>query len=412
MSGYSNNNYPDVGNINTGDYNYDLPEERIAKYPLPRRDESKLLVWEKGHISEGRFYQLPDLLPQNAILVFNNTKVIRARLLFQKETGAKIEAFCLEPVDPSDYQLAFMQTCRADWKCFIGNAKKWKEGRLERPVKIGREEITLTAEMLKKGQNDYIVRFRWDKPYTFGEIIENTGVVPIPPYLNRETEESDKSRYQTVFAKIKGSVAAPTAGLHFSDEVLKKLDGNLIRKTELTLHVGAGTFHPVKAETIAGHIMHSEAVTVSKALVYELIQCGGNKIIAVGTTSVRSLESLYWLGVQLKKAKPGSPDFHISQWEPYSPGARPTKTEALEAIVDYMETELLEELHFSTQIIIAPGYTFNIIDGMLTNFHQPQSTLLLLVGAFLGGDWVKVYRYALDNDFRFLSYGDSNLYLT
>ncbi len=396
-------------NIKIRDFTYDLPESKIAKYPLTERDNSKLLIWKNGKISEDLFSSVSDFLPENAQLVFNNTKVIHARLFFQKETGAKIELFCLEPVKPSDYQIAFQSQKQVTWKCMVGNAKKWKNEILHREVLINNQKIHFQAE--KKGQtgNSFLIEFKWNSDISFAEIIEHAGVLPIPPYLNRETEESDEKTYQTVYAKIDGSVAAPTAGLHFTDKVFSSLKEKNITTNEITLHVGAGTFQPVKSEEISGHTMHHEKVIFPKSIIQRFIQ-NPDKIIAIGTTSVRSLESLYWLGLQIERNtfNPDSPE--VTQWEPYENDALISLKKALQNLVNYLDKNQQNELQFSTQIIIVPGYEFKIISGMITNFHQPQSTLLLLISAFLGEDWKKVYNYALNNNFRFLSYGDSNLY--
>jgi S-adenosylmethionine:tRNA ribosyltransferase-isomerase len=399
----------DYRNIRIDDYSYDLPEDRIAKYPVAERDSSKLLIWNKGAITKDIFKNLPSYLPQGAMLVFNNTRVIHARLLFRKETGSKIEIFCLEPVQPSDYQLSFQQTASVVWECMLGNAKKWKEGFLSRIIHINGTEVEVKAIKLLQGEGTYQVRFTWNKPFTFAEIIEAAGTLPIPPYLNRASEPADESAYQTVYARNDGSVAAPTAGLHFTENVLETLARNNFALKEITLHVGAGTFQPVKSETISDHKMHHEKVIVSKTLIKELL-ANKRMIIAVGTTSIRSLESLYWLGLKLK-IEPWNGDLQIDQWEPYENDASFTPEKSLEIILNYLEANNLELLQFSTRLIILPGYDFKMISGMITNFHQPQSTLLLLISAFLGEDWKKVYQYAMDNEFRFLSYGDSNLYL-
>ncbi|HCE58333.1 MAG TPA: S-adenosylmethionine tRNA ribosyltransferase [Prolixibacteraceae bacterium] len=397
-------------NIKISDFSYELPDSKIAKYPLANRDESKLLVVRDGKISASVFKNSPAFLPEKAQLVFNNTRVIHARLFFKKETGSKIEIFCLEPIEPVDYQLAFQQTKQAVWKCMIGNLKKWKGETLQQHVDIGGETVILSAEKGEQNGNTVAVRFFWDKPFSFAEIIEHSGTLPIPPYLNRETEDIDEETYQTVYAKIDGSVAAPTAGLHFTDAVFDALKTKEISTHEITLHVGAGTFQPVKAETLSGHTMHREMVIIPKKIIRSFYE-NPEKIIAVGTTSVRSLESLYWLGLQLENGlfDPEKPE--VSQWEPYETEPKISMKKALENILDYLGKSKLEQIQFSTQIIIMPGYHFKVTEGMFTNFHQPQSTLLLLIAAFLGNDWKKVYDYALANNFRFLSYGDSNLYL-
>ncbi len=396
--------------IKTSDYSYPLPDERIAKYPLAERDASNLLVWKNGTIKNDRFKNIVHHLPENTLLVFNNTRVIHARLIFKKETGARIELFCLEPVHPSDHQLAFQEKQKVTWKCMVGNAKKWKAGPLLLGVDMAGKQVQLKAEKKAQHGNSFNIEFSWDHPFTFAEVIEKTGILPIPPYLHRESEPSDEKTYQTVYAKTDGSVAAPTAGLHFTDAVLQRLTAKNIATGELTLHVGAGTFQPVKSETIDGHTMHHEQVIVPKKFIESLIT-GKQKIIAVGTTSVRSLESLYWLGQKLEQREMHGGNLEISQWEPYENKRNTDVKKALQNIWKYLEETQQNTLRFSTQIIIVPGYEFKLVEGMITNFHQPQSTLLLLISAFLGNDWKKVYDYALANDFRFLSYGDSNLYL-
>ncbi len=400
----------DTRNIKIRDYNYPLPDERIAKFPLPVRDQSKLLVYRHGEISEDHFYNLPDYLPGNALMVFNNTKVIQARLLFHKETGAQIEVFCLEPVEPNDYVLSFQQTGHCAWLCLIGNLKKWKEGTLHKRFVIDGEEVTLNATRGACHGTSHWVDFSWDNDkFTFADILEHAGELPIPPYLNRKTEESDKETYQTIYSKIKGSVAAPTAGLHFTERVLDSLRKKGVDMEELTLHVGAGTFKPVKSEEIAGHEMHTEFISVHRQTIEKLIAHQG-EAIAVGTTSVRTLESLYYIGVTLTKHPDATEEeLHVSQWTPYDSDTKMSTVEALEQIRLYLQRHGLETLDTSTQIIIAPGYDYHIVKAMVTNFHQPQSTLLLLVSAFVKGDWKSIYRYALGHDFRFLSYGDSSL---
>ncbi len=397
-------------NIKIKDFSYELPDSRIAKYPLANRDESKLLVWQNGLISQDNFKNITQYLPKNSILVFNNTKVIHARIFFYKETGAKIEVFCLEPINPSDYQVAFQQTKQVTWKCMLGNAKKWKDGSLSKNIKIENNPIELKAEKIAQIGNSYVIEFSWNGHYTFSEIIMYAGILPIPPYLKRETEESDENTYQTVYAKIDGSVAAPTAGLHFTDEVFSKLRAKNISTNEITLHVGAGTFQPVKSETISGHEMHHEQVIISLDTLRSFIENSEN-IVAVGTTCARSIESLYWIGLQLeeKRFNPFHPE--LKQWEPYENQASISTVKALQNIIYFLVENGEKAICFSTQIIIVPGYKFKFITGMFTNFHQPQSTLLLLISAFLGNDWKSVYKFALNNNFRFLSYGDSNLYL-
>lgn len=396
--------------IKISDYNYPLPDERIAKFPLPVRDQSKLLVYRHGEVSETRFTSLPDYLEAGELMIFNNTKVIQARLHFRKETGALIEIFCLEPIQPNDYVLNFQQTSHAAWLCMIGNLKKWKEGSLHKEMNVKGHAITLTATRGECRGTSHWVDFTWDNPeITFADILEVFGELPIPPYLNRETQESDKETYQTVYSKIKGSVAAPTAGLHFTERVLQALRDKAVDLEEVTLHVGAGTFKPVKSEEIEGHEMHTEYISVNRQTIEKLIAHGG-KAIAVGTTSVRTLESLYYIGVTIAShPDAGQEELHVRQWQPYETHPTMTTVESLQQILDYMKRHELEALHTSTQIIIAPGYTYHIVQKMVTNFHQPQSTLLLLVSAFVKGDWRTIYDYALAHDFRFLSYGDSSL---
>lgn len=400
----------DTKHIHISDYNYNLPDERIAKFPLPVRDQSKLLVYRNGEISETRFTSLPDYVEPGTLMIFNNTKVIQARLHFRKETGALIEIFCLEPIQPNDYALNFQQTEHAAWLCMIGNLKKWKEGTLTRRMTVKGQDITLAATRGEARGTSHWVDFTWDNPgVTFADILEMFGELPIPPYLNRETQESDKETYQTVYSKIKGSVAAPTAGLHFTQRVLDALRAKGADLEEVTLHVGAGTFKPVKSEEIEGHEMHTEYISVSKGSIEKLIAHEG-KALAVGTTSVRTLESLYYIGVTLSQHPDAQEaDLHVRQWQPYETHPTLSATEALKHILHYMERHRLDALHTSTQIIIAPGYEYKVVKRMITNFHQPQSTLLLLVSAFVKGDWKCIYDYALSHDFRFLSYGDSSL---
>ncbi|MGD9928414.1 MAG: S-adenosylmethionine:tRNA ribosyltransferase-isomerase [Mangrovibacterium sp.] len=391
---------------------YPLPDERIARYPLPQRDQSKLLVWQNGQLTDSEFRSLAAFLPEKSLLVFNNTKVIRARLHFQKATGAHIEIFCLDPVEPADYQLAFQQTRSCTWNCMVGNLKKWKDEILVKELTVAGKTIRFQAEKTAQENGSVKVRFSWDEPTTdFASLIEAAGILPIPPYLNRETEDSDLERYQTIYSKIKGSVAAPTAGLHFTDTVFKSLEKKQIDCDEVTLHVGAGTFKPVKSETIAEHEMHAEQILVRRSLVEKILSHPG-KLIAVGTTSIRTLESLYWLGVCLNE----QPELHpeklaVGQWQPYYSNTTLNKTEALQSILAYMQKHKLQAIGASTKIIIVPGYRFRLVEGMITNFHQPQSTLLLLISAFVGNDWKRIYEHALAHDYRFLSYGDSNLYL-
>ena len=401
--------------IHIKDYNYSLPDERIAKFPLAQRDHSKLLLYKHGEVSEDVFYNMPNHLPEGALMVFNNTKVIQARLHFRKSTGALIEVFLLEPYVPVDYEQMFQTTGSCSWLCMIGNLKKWKGETLRRTFDVKGREVTLNAERREDVGKSYRVDFSWDdNTVSFAELLDSVGELPIPPYLNRETQESDKTTYQTVYSKIKGSVAAPTAGLHFTSDVLASLDNHGIDREEVTLHVGAGTFKPVKSEEIQDHEMHTEYICVHRQTLEKLIKHNACAI-AVGTTSVRTLESLYYMGVKLEKNLDISEDeLHVCQWEPYEGetfemAAIVTPLKAIQNILAYLDRHSLNSLHSSTQIIIAPGYEYKIVKMLVTNFHQPQSTLLLLVSAFLHGDWHKIYDYALAHDFRFLSYGDSSL---
>ncbi len=403
-----------ISPINIKEYNYNLPEQKIAKYPLIKRDESKLLIYRQGEISEDRFKNINGFLPENSLLVFNNTKVIQARLIFQKETGAQIEIFCLEPQTPSDYSQSFIQNKTTTWKCMVGNLKRWKPGKLIKAIKKeNQKEVNLFAEIVGSFGDTHFVEFEWDNPdFTFAEILEICGELPIPPYLNRKTEESDISTYQTVYSKIKGSVAAPTAGLHFTETVFESLHKKKIDFEELTLHVGAGTFKPVKTETIAEHIMHTECISVKKSTIEKILSKQG-KICAVGTTSVRTLESLYYIGVILSSNPDASPfQLEVTQWMPYKEKNNILSVrESLENILLYFEKNNTTSLTTHTQIMIVPGYKFKIVSGIITNFHQPQSTLLLLISAFVGESWKEIYQYAFQNNFRFLSYGDSSLLL-
>ena len=464
----------DTKHIQIRDYDYPLPDERIAKFPLAERDSSKLLVYEGGKISQTTFRSLPSLLPEGSLMVFNNTRVIQARLHFRKKTpqpplggdiraeeivnsqssnsqclGALIEVFLLEPANPVEYQENFAQKGCCSWYCLVGNLKKWKEGPLTREFEIQHSKFKLTAERIGTHGTSQLIEFRWSVLCTeeeenpkslpprgevggglslsWAEVIDAVGELPIPPYLNRKTEESDKTTYQTVYSKIKGSVAAPTAGLHFTPRVLADIDAKGIEREEVTLHVGAGTFRPVKSEDIGGHDMHTEHIAVHRRTIERLLAHGGNAI-AVGTTSVRTLESLYYLGVLAAAPSPNpSPEeegnrkslpprgevggglLHVPQWMPYEYDNSLSTVEALTALLHYMDERGEEVLHSSTQIIIAPGYQYHIVRRMITNFHQPQSTLLLLVSAFIGDAWHQVYDYALSHDFRFLSYGDSSM---
>ena len=417
----------DTKNIHISDFDYNLPDERIAKFPLKERDHSKLLIYNHGQVSEDIFYNITKHLPKGALMVFNNTRVIQARIHFRKSTGALIEVFLMEPADPTDYELMFQTTGHCAWLCMVGNLKKWKDGPLERDFEIHGQKLTLTVTMdrsrttEKSGGTNYWVNFDWDNPsVSFAEILDAVGELPIPPYLNRKTEDSDKTTYQTVYSKIKGSVAAPTAGLHFTEKVLHDIDDYGIQRDELTLHVGAGTFKPVKSEEISGHNMHTEYIVVHRHT-FERLLAHDCKAIAVGTTSVRTLESLYYMGVKLVTNPDATEEeLHVNQWEPYDlphndeglvivDGKPVSVRQSIQNLLDYRDRDNLEALHSSTQIIIAPGYTYKIVKILVTNFHQPQSTLLLLVSAFVHGDWRRIYDYALGHGFRFLSYGDCNL---
>ena len=419
-----------VCKINIDDYDYTLSDDWIAKFPMPERDQSKLLYYCNGEVSESIFYQLPSLLPAKSLIVFNNTRVIQARLLFMKETGAKIELFCLEPEDPKDYALNFQSCGQCRWVCLVGNAKRWKSGALARTLYISNMKVTLTAERQKAHGQMHSVKFTWDElTITFAEILDAAGVLPIPPYLHRTVEKSDFQTYQTVYSKIKGSVASPTAGLHFTPEVLKELDNRGFIREELTLHVGAGTFKPVQTALIGEHEMHSEYFSINRTTIQSLMENIG-RITAVGTTSVRTLESLYYIGASLTANSDvlypyahsdeqstfytcsGTPLdlFIVKQWAPYENNLLQITTDAaLQNILNYLENNNMEKLIASTQIMIVPGYKFRLVNNLITNFHQPKSTLLLLVSAFVNGDWKKIYNYALNHHFRFLSYGDSSL---
>ena len=400
----------DTKHIRIKDFDYNLPNDRIAKFPVSPRDHSKLLIYDKGEVSEDMFYNIADHLPSGSLMIFNNTRVIQARMHFRKSTGALIEVFLLEPAQPSDYELMFQSRGKCSWLCMIGNLKKWKDGALTCTFNINGHDVNLSAVRNDEVGTSHLVDFSWDdNDITFAEILECVGELPIPPYLNRNTQESDKTTYQTVYSKIKGSVAAPTAGLHFTEHVLNLIDTHGIDRDELTLHVGAGTFKPVKSVEISGHDMHTEYICVKRSTIENLIRHGASAI-AVGTTSVRTLESLYYMGVRLENNKDASEEqLHIDQWEPYDTNQTLPPVKALENIIDYLNRNGLNSLHGSTQIIIAPGYKYKIVKMLVTNFHQPQSTLLLLVSAFVHGDWKTIYDYALKHDFRFLSYGDSSL---
>ncbi len=397
-------------NIKMSDYAYMLPEERIAKFPVPSRDSSKLLVYNQGEIFESVFSSIASFLPQNELMVFNNTRVIQARIHLKKETGAQVEVFLIEPELPRDYERMFQKKISCSWLCMIGNLKRWHDETLQKSFFINEKKVTLSVKKAEAVGSLYKVDFKWDEEnITFADVLENVGELPIPPYLNRETLEEDKITYQTIYSKIMGSVAAPTAGLHFTSKVLLDIKEKGIESAELTLHVGAGTFRPVKSETISSHDMHTEYFSVSKECLEKLI-AHNSSAIAVGTTTVRTLESLYYIGLKLEEDPEASLlNIHVSQWEPYKEQKKISPLRAIENILNYLSRIKQDFLHASTQIIIVPGYEYKIVKKLITNFHQPQSTLLLLVSAFVGDDWKRIYDFALKNDFRFLSYGDSSL---
>ncbi|HON17980.1 MAG TPA: S-adenosylmethionine:tRNA ribosyltransferase-isomerase [Salinivirgaceae bacterium] len=400
-----------IPSIDISNYDYPLPEERIAQYPLQYRDRSKLLVYQKGKISEHVFQNIKDLLPSDSLLVMNNTRVIAARLYFKKETGATIEVFCLEPVIPNDYALVFSTRSHCRWKCLVGNLKKWRNGRIGFEMFLGGDKVRVEAQQVERQTDAVIVDFHWNGDYSFSEILQHAGELPLPPYLNRKSEERDRLTYQTVYGKIDGSVAAPTAGLHFTDEIFDMLHKNGIETAEITLHVGAGTFKPVKSDNIAEHTMHSEVLSVSRRVIQQMYD-HHNNITAVGTTTVRTLESLYYIANKIYQQKIKEPkQFFVEQWEPYGNNSLLTSQQALEVLLEYLENTNQEHIYGSTALLIMPGFQLRYINRLVTNFHQPRSTLLLLVSAFVGDDWRKIYNYALENNFRFLSYGDSCLIL-
>ncbi len=399
-------------NLSIKDFTYDLPDDRIAKYPLAERDQSKLLIWQKGIIQEDVYAGLCHHLPENSLLVFNNTKVVEARLQFQKSNGSTIEIFCLEPHEKyPDITTAMLQKEKVLWKCLVGGAKKWKEGSLNFRMIKEHVEIILSAKKIEQRHDYYVIEFVWDADFSFAEILHLAGAVPLPPYLNRMAEDADKERYQTIYARHDGSVAAPTAGLHFTEYLFTTLKDKNISHDFVTLHVGAGTFKPVKSETMESHNMHAEFIDVTKAFIENLSRNLQHNIIAVGTTSLRTIESLFWLGVKIKLYPAIKPsELYLTQWEAYEMQASETNAdEALRAVLNWLDKNQLDRLLTKTQIIIAPGYRFRIIQALVTNFHQPQSTLLLLVAAITGNDWKRIYTHALQHDFRFLSYGDGNL---
>ena len=396
-----------IPDIRIEDYNYPLTDDRIAKYPLPQRDASKLLIYKDGVPSESVFRSLPDFLPEGALMIFNDTRVVPARMHFRRDTGAHIEIFCLEPVQPAEYNTSFASTERCSWKCVIGNSKRWKDDILtyDCPSDSTLAAMHLTASLVSREGQTGVVEFHWEGEEPFSRVLEECGQVPIPPYLNRETEAIDLERYQTLYAHIRGSVAAPTAGLHFTEAVLENIRAKSIDTQNVCLHVGAGTFLPVKSSRVAEHPMHREPFSISLDLLKKL-RAGGRPCIAVGTTSVRTLESLYYAGVSI--IEKGEPE-DIGQWVPYEREYPYGTEEALDAIISYLEAHGLSELKLGTRIIIVPGFRFRIVDMMVTNFHQPESTLILLISAFVGGDWKTIYNFALSHGFRFLSYGDSSL---
>lgn len=406
-------------NIEIKSYDYNLPDERIAKYPLAERDQSKLLIYRDGEIAQKQFFNLPEEIPSGSLIVFNNTRVIQARLHFHKETGALIEVFCLEPEAPRDYQQNFASEHECTWTCLVGNSKKWKDGALSQTIEVDGEKVILSCERVGESGASQKIHFFWDKPVSFAKILDAIGELPIPPYLNRATEEKDKQTYQTVYSRIKGSVAAPTAGLHFTEKELSALRDKNVDLQYITLHVGAGTFKPVKSDTIEGHDMHTEFISVPKSVIQRIVdhlKSTDAPLIAVGTTSVRTLESLYYIGNKIvQNPKAHAEDLVVHQWEPYDLTYSMTEVEALEQILAYLDRNSEENLVTATQILIAPGFQYRLVKVIVTNFHMPQSTLLLLVSAFVDGDslegsnWHRIYKYAMEHEFRFLSYGDSSI---
>lgn len=393
------------------EFDYDLPEERIAQHPLPERDKSKLLVYRNGEVSSAVFGNIYSYIPDDSLLVFNNTRVVRARLLFRRKSGAPVEIFCLEPLTPGDYEQSFASKVPVEWKCLIGNLKKWKKETLKMAFNKGRKEHFLTADYIGEEEEAWRIRFSWNShELAFAEVMEAAGHIPLPPYITREDSEEDITRYQTVYSTVKGSVAAPTAGLHFTQALLDNLQEKGVKRTELTLHVGAGTFQPVKTKGISGHEMHAEHFFVTRETI-ELLLDNHNKIIAVGTTTCRTLESLYWLGVKvINEGLSVTENLFLDQWYPYTHvSVNISIRRSIEALLKQMSINKIEFITASTRAIIVPGYDFKMISGLITNFHQPKSTLLLLVSAWTGENWKKIYRYALDNNFRFLSYGDTSL---
>lgn len=400
--------------IRIEDFDYPLQTEQIAQFPLEKRDNSKLLLFKDNHLDEDIFANIATHLPQDSLLISNETRVVHARLLFRKLSGSQIEVFCLEPVEPTnDIQLAFQQKQNCTWKCLVGNARRWKSGPLQLKGVIDSYSVTLTANLISRDEATFMIQFDWAPvDYTFAQVLEYFGKIPLPPYISREVSENDNTRYQTVFARNDGSVAAPTAGLHFTPEVLSSLERRKIQTESITLHVGAGTFKPVSTDTIGEHNMHYEQVIVQVKLLKELLRYRNKHITLVGTTTVRTLESVYWQGVKWLRNKPEALVLHIEQWDPYLElsDMNVSTQDALQCVIDTLEKAGLSELHGETSLMIAPGYEYHIPDAIITNFHQPKSTLLLLVAAFVGEDWKSAYKYALANNFRFLSYGDSCLF--
>ncbi len=405
----------DARELKIADFTYYLPESKIAQHPLKERDKSKLLIYKNGQITETIFNKLPTILNENDCLIFNDTKVVHARILFQKESGARIEIMCLEPVNPNDAAICFKQTETCQWAALVGNNKKWKEGLLTKTFDIKGEQVTLVAERVKQHLDSYLIKFTWNGGFTFADVIYYAGLLPLPPYMNREADEEDENRYQTVYAKFEGSVAAPTAGLHFTQQVFEKLIQKKVKTDFVTLHVGAGTFKPVKAEVMADHQMHEEHVIIEKTLVQNLLNCieNKNRIIVVGTTSLRTIESLYWFGVKLYNQKQNWVSINqmeVHQWEPYEIASNNfSNSIVLNTVLEWMNFKQISKITGTTQVMIAPPYQIKLADAIITNFHQPESTLLLLISAFIGEDWKDVYYYALNNNFRFLSYGDSSI---
>ncbi|GGG55653.1 S-adenosylmethionine:tRNA ribosyltransferase-isomerase [Hymenobacter glacieicola] len=404
---------PDPRQLSIHDFTYQLPPQRIAPEPLPDRDQSRLLVYQSGELTDRHFYEIPALLPSHSLLVFNDTKVVQARLFARRPTGGVVELFCLEPVAPHRaIEPAMQQTGSCVWKCLVGNGKRWKTGPVTVEFEVAGQPALLTAERAEQGEGYALIRFSWEPALLpFAEVLRGAGHLPLPPYLNRTDTAADAIRYQTVYAAHEGAVAAPTAGLHFSDAVLTELTTRAVPTARVTLHVGAGTFQPVKAESMAGHPMHGEPISVTAATLRQLLEQLPHPIIPVGTTSLRTLESLYWLGAQLVEQPTAEPTWHVSQWQPYEGRPDIAVTTALAALLAHLEATGSATLHATTQLLIAPGYQFRMVRGLITNFHQPESTLLLLVAALLGPDWQRVYDHALAHNYRFLSYGDSSLLL-